>query len=572
MIGSWAGHGRARWPAAVLAALALAGAAGAQAPPPDARVRRQLTLEVRSALVSDLTDRLSAATGIRLEAERDIGAERVTLYATRARLDGLQNALAALYRSGWLASEAGDRTRYRLKSHAGLLAQAEQVRARRRGLFLARLYDLERTLARVGPEQTAAQLRGNLSRRRPELGPAELGQITPAYVAQAQLLLPLRFGLAPELLRTGVAAQPFARLSSIQRDLFSRFYLAQAASLSDEDAPPGGAPDPAALSWPRARLEYRLLYGDRSAGLILLGRTGTSDSWATAVFTSAAFDLPDYASLYPEAAVRPVDADLYRRLDLQIEAGASWDQALGALSRAAGINLLSDSYLRPEAFAPSPPALNLRGVTLMEALEALARRHHCVWWKSGDWYLFRSRQWADERRVAVPDRAVRLLGQSLAGDTRASSESLAGLAALTDEQLLTLHLHGSAAGQRGVRPQDFDYDEVTLARAGLTIFAQLAEGQREMARAEGIPYVLLNPVQQFLFDNLAYDRGLDLDPRSQARWRFAVRDDFERRRLPTGWAEVGSVSLDFDCAAHGVRTASLAVRTPAFDRPARGAP
>lgn len=573
---SFYGRGLLRRPVLLLlAAAALAGArlAMAQEAPraADPRLEKAFALEVRAATVGSVLDRLSTAMGVRLDTDRTIGYERVTLYAPRATVGGLQEALGALYQSTWSASGSGEDTRYRLGSNDALLARAEQLRTQRRSEFVAQLLQLERDVTRRGAAATAARLKAAVQERRPDLPQASVDQITAGYVDQAQLLEPLRPNLSPVLQRTGFTWLPLNRLSGPAQRLATAFYLAQGGATEPADtnrALPAFALDPGALYWPRARIEYRLLYGDRWAGDILLARVGTSDSWANAVLSSALFPLPDYGSLYSDVAKRPTDAASYKQVNIKIDPTIqSWDQALAAISQGANINVLSDVYLRPDVFRPADPKRVLSGATLSQLLDHVADYYGCIWWKAGDFYVFRNRMWAEERRVAVPDRLLQTMGSNLASDQQLSAEALNGLSALTDEQLLTLHLYGSAAGNAEAPQGSFDFEEVSLAHAGLLMISQMTDAQRVQARGSGLPFALMTPVQQYLFTSLAYDRGIASVPATQMGWSFAFRDAFERRKVGAGWAEVGQIMLDFNCGLNGVRQARLAARAPAYERP-----
>ena len=566
-------------PASLLIGLALlcAGARSglAQAEPAaDGRLSRGVTLEVRAATVGSTVDRLGAALDIPMETDRSLSGERITLYAPNARVSQLQQALASLFQSTWVATGSGEQARYRLRGNDALLARAETLRGQRRSQFLARLLELETDVGRRGAAASAQRVRAAVAARRPDLPQESLDQITADYVAQALLLEPLRFGLGSTLLRTDVAWTPLARLNQRQLNLAATFYLGRAPDSVVEAAEDGTSVptptglDPAALRWPRARVEYRMLYGDRWSGPQLLTRVGTSDSWANALLSSALFPLPDYASLY--TIVRPTDTATYRPIDVKIDPTVqTWDQALAAISRRADINVVSDVYLRPDVFRPAEPKRILEGINLAQLLDKVSDYYGYVWWKEGDFYVFRHRMWAEERRVAVPDRTLQSMGASLAADQALSSEALTNLAALSEEQLLTLHLYGTAAGRADAPLAAFDFEEMSLLRAGLTLFSQLSESQRELARGRGVPFAVMNPVQQYLFSSLAYDRGVILNPDDQAEWSFRLTDRFERRRVGAGWAEVGQISLDFDCGIHGTRTTTMAARVPAYERPAR---
>lgn len=557
--------------AGLFGAVRAGGAAPAE-PPADARLGKAFSLEVRAATVGSVFDKLSSAMGVRMDADRAVAGERITLYAPKATVGGLQDAVGALYQSGWSAVGLGEETRYHLRGNESLLSRAEQLRTQRRQQFVTRLLALEQEVGNGSAAAAAARLKVEVERRRPDLPQSSLDQITADYVSQAMLVGPLRFGVAPTLVRSGFGWAPLNRLSDPAQRMATSFYLAQGSSpVEANGARPASAPaanlDPNALLWPRARIEYRLLYGDRWAGNVLLTRIGTSDSWANALLSSALFPLPDYGSLYTDVIKRPTDATSYKQVDVKIDPTVqSWDQVLSALSKGANINVLSDAYLRPDVFRPVEPKRILSGYTLTNLLDHIADYYGCVWWKEGDFYIFRNRMWAEEQRVSVPDRLLQTMGSSLAENEGLSPGALNGLAALTEEQLLTLHLYGSAVGNPDAPASAFDFEEASLVHAGFMLLSQMTEAQRTQARGRGLPYTLMTPVQQYLFASLAYDRGIALNPYEVDAWGFQYEDRFDRRKLGAGWAEVGQITMDFNCGPSGNRRAKLAARVPAYEK------
>lgn len=542
---------------------ALAGAAGAQAPDP--RLAKELSVEARAAAVDDLAVRLGRAVGVSLEADPVLAGRRVTLIAPKTTVAGLQAALAALYRTAWRPLGPGPAPGYRLQANRTLEEAARRLSEQRRAAFLARLVVMGQSLRPRTEGATAAAVRADVARRQPVLPPDAVAAITPEYLRQTVLMTPVRQGMFGLLLRTGSALTPLAVLPPEYQRLFGEFFREQFQSAAPAGATPGLAE--AILSSPRARLDYRLLYGDRWTGPLVLARVGAPDNWATAMLPAALFDLPDFSALYPEASRRPVEAEAYRRVDLQLDPEAqTWEQALTAIARAAEINVLSDAFLRPEVFRPAGKPAPILAGTLAELLDRACAYYGCYWWKAGDYYLFRSRNWADEERAAVPERLLQSLGTALTSGARLPPNDLASLAALSDEQLLTMHLYGSAPGLPVAPPEAFDFNEIQLARNGLTLFAQLDAPQRQLALGAGMPYLAMSPSQQQLFAQLAAERGA-ADGRAEVdRWSFRVQDQFRRQRHPGGWASVGAVQLLFELGSGGTRAVELAVRAPVVEQ------
>lgn len=542
----------------------------APAPPaPETGLARELTVEVRSAGLADLVERLGASVALPMSAAPEIGRERVTLYAGSATTASLQQALAALYHTEW-SGGPGERAGMRLEDHDELLAAARGLRGRRNALFITRLLETQQALGRRTHESLAAAIRTGVARREPYLSRETLADITPEFIRQTLLLGPLRMGMGATLARNGNVWAPFQRLPAASQGLLAAFFLEQAAPEGEAEAvrTDSGGPSPFVLNYPQARLEYRLLYGDRWTGNVLLVRVGASDNWAEALLPSVLYDLPDYGSLYPEARVRPSDDALYKSTTLQINPETmSWDVALTTVARAAGIRVLSDSYPRPSVFASATPAPAITGLTFNELIERMAAYYGYVWWQEGDFFLFRSRMWAEEGRVAVPESVLQALGRDIGDDRRLAAHNFATLASLSDEQTLTLHLSGSAAGRPIVPTDHFDYGEIQLARYGLVMLAQMNDEQRTLARGEGIPVRLLPAPAQSIFAATAFDRGIDLDPDEADRWTLRVTEQFDRQRLQAGLAEVGTLQFRFDYGAAGDRRTTLALRAPALDPP-----
>jgi hypothetical protein len=323
---------------------------------------------------------------------------------------------------------------------------------------------------------------------------------------------------------------------------------------------------------PQSRLEYRILFGDRWTDDLFVARVGAADNWASAVLPASLFALPDYTSLYPEA-VAPDGADpaLSRNVNVNFDTDAmGWDQALLRAARAGKVNVLSDSHLRPDVFRPDEKGPIIVGTTLGETLSRLADYYGYIWWKEGDWYLFRNRLFGEYERTAIPPRVSRTVAANLAEDSRLTTPGIAALAGLSSEQLLTMHLFAQAKGMPYAPASDLDLNRIDLARIGLLIYAELTEAQRELARGGGLPFVLLTPAQQYLFVNTAYERGLVLDPYDRDLWRFQARETFGREKFPTGWAQVGHLRFTFDYAGME-REAQLGVRVPTAERNADAA-
>jgi len=568
---------RTFWLALTAAALgAVTSSAGRAQEGPDARLDRQLALEVRMADLGQLTAQVAKSLNVPLETDSAMGDRIVTLHAERTSVRGLQNALARTFRANWQIIGDGDARHYRLAESASFSSAVEGLRRHRRFTFLNRVLQTEAALARRRPDVLATSLRRDVARRLPYLPQDTLNQITPEFVNQALMASPLRLGLVDELARTGRALVPLYRLSPVHQRLIASLFLERYESglsrtqlSSNLEAPrdlPPGVPDPRVLYIPQSRLEYRLLFGDRWTEDLFVARVGAADNWASAVLPSALFDLPDYSGLYADVPPVPAnDAALARNVNVNVDTDAvGWDQALLMVARAGKVNVLSDTYLRPDVFRPEEKGPIVVGTTLGETLDRLAEYYGYIWWKEGDWYLFRSRLFGEQERAAVPPRVTRTVAADLAENDRLTTEGIATLAALTSEQLQSMHLFARAEGKPYAPADEFDLNQIELARVGLTIQAELSEAQRELARGRGLPFVLLSPAQQYLFLSTANERGLMLDPNDRDLWRFQSRETFAKEKFPTGWAQVGTVRFVFDYAGME-RESEIGVRVPTVE-------
>lgn len=555
----------------------------------DARLTQAFSVEVRAADLGEVVARLAKALGVRMDTQPEIGGRRITAYASKASLFSVQQSTAALFHTRWSASGTGAETHYQLLNDTGVHAQADRLRLQRRQTFLTSLMATEASLRTRDAQDVTDELRESVNRRLSFLPPKALDELSPDFVRQASLLAPLRLGMLPTLQREGSVWASFRGLPLPQQELLASFViqrfrqqrLRQRAADRDRELgetprsrptvlsagiASGGSLGPAVLDYPQARMEYRLLHGDRWTGSVLQVRVGASDNWTTAILPSVLYDIPDYASLYPEARQKPGELNLEKNLNVRIDTETmNWDQALTAMAKTAGINVMSDSYPRPSVFRPSGPGPILIGTTVRETLDKVSQYYGYVWWRYGDFYLFRHRLWAEEERVAVPQRVLQSIGANLTRDGALSNEDLTALAGLTDEQLLSMHLYGRAASAP-YAPQDaFDLNQIQIVRAALLMAAQMDPQQLRLARDEGIPYSLMSPVQQFIFGSMVFDRGIVYTPQDQDLWVLRLTDDFKRERTSTGGSETGALRILFDFGSPGVRTATLAIRAPVVE-------
>lgn len=541
-------------------AAALAGGPASQAAPPapaeETSETRKLNLEARAAGVGAFLDKVGEALEVRLRADPELGQQRLTIAAKDVALPQLRTALEALYEARWRATGRDEKTGlssdWHLVHNESLQARAGEARARRREALLRGLLVLRETALRAGPDARARGLRDELARRSPAL-PAHLREQVDASMLQDLSLLQLLSGTAGEtLLRDGSVWTPARRLPPAPRRAFGAFFAR-------------GAPGPGTLiDHPQARVEYRVLYGDGWSGPSLLLRAGWSDRWATRLFPGFLAGLDDDAGLLTGPASRAVDAEFRKPVSVEIDAAAlTWDQALLNFARAAGVSVLSDSFPRPSPTALPGGEARIRGSDVGHTLDRLCAAYGYVWWKSGPFYLFRHRYWSEESRVEVPSALLPDLGRTVDRSGRLSNADLVALSALDDERLLSLRLYGSSEGLPAAPADAFDFNELQLTRAGLTLFGQMNDHLRELARADGAPYRLMNAEQRRTLEATARDRGIPLDTRDEAGPSFRLKDRFIREKGSGGWVQNGGIRLEFDYGGGVTRWTYLSLRLPA---------
>ncbi len=564
---------------AVLLTALLAGALPVPAAP-DARLDPRLAkslvrLEVRAADLDEVIRQLSGAMAVELQADASLSGRRVTLYAEKISLFSIQAASAALFQGSWKTDGTGDDASYTLTASADFDRTVERLRAQRRAVMVRRVTEIATSLRSRSPAAVAAELRAQVARRRPRLPEESLQLIDAGFARQFLPARPLLLGIDKVLITHGAAWIPFSRLPAATRAELSLVYADSRSRTAMRD-PSTSAPGPTAgpsaaevLAAPQARLEYRFIYGDRWTGPLLLIRLGAGDHWATFTIPSSLFELPGYASLYPQSARNPAALEQKQPLDLKVNTDEmTWDQAVTAVAKAAHINVLTDSYLRPAVFPPPTPGPVLSSPSLKELLDKICEHYGYIWWRLGDIYLFRHRYFPEEQRVSVPEALGQVLGAT-ASRGKLGPRGIVSLASLTDEQLLTAHLYASAGGRNRAPGAAFDLNEMQTARAALALMSRLDESQATAAADQGLGVTAAAPDFQTLFANIGDDRGFPFDTDEAEFWRFRVAEAHTLDTTGIGRAMAGQVTFTLDYASAGTRTVRLALRFPAPPAPRR---
>lgn len=527
------------------------------APAPSGAAERPLALEVRKAEVQRFLEQLSSSLDLPISADPALHSRRISIFAPRATLQSLRPALGSLYGGSWAAAES------RLKASPVVTAAAQVLLLQRRQQFIDRVVELALRIEAGEGEAAAGAIRESVRRREPALPPEAIAEISPGYLAQALLALPLAGDMGHLLAQTGSAMAPLRLLPPAFQQLFAAFYGEQF----------GEAPfSQSGLTLPQARIDYRLLYGDRWTGTMLVMRAGTEDRWAEAMLPAVLFDLPEDLSIYPARQRPGGDESVLTGLVLDPNR-QSWEEALALISSDQKINILTDAHLRPEVFRPGTRLPTITAANRRDLLNRAAQAYGYDWWREGDWYIFRHRRWAEEEAAAPPAELLASAASDLARTGRLSSGTLIALAALPEGQLLSLDLAGRAGSRGQADPEDFDLNRLELVRQGLLLFALLPPGQTDLARTSGIPLSLMPEAAQLRFAGIGYGRGTTPARDSVDSWRFSLRDTLVRTREPAGWSYAGEVTLLLEMGPAGRREARLSLRLPlSGSEPAEPAP
>lgn len=547
---------------------------------------KSLSIDVRSAPLADVVAEMAAAGGVTMRLGRALkpststgaGDQRITLYADRASVGDFQHVVAALLRLQWTHDEPEARSggqastgrsralSYTLDDDPQARAQASALRRRQANHFLD---GVQATAAAVASRASAApyarQLRDTFGRGHPEFDARTLEKIDVDFLRQSLLATPLTLPLRTQLTQSRWIGFPLGWLDDAHAALMTAFLYGEPGAGPAEGHAAALLHDPDALAQSGARLQYRLVFGDRWTDTLLVTQVGAPGNWKTAILPSILYRHEDGSAIYPESRKRPSDASVWRRLPPRFAAVAgNWDDTLVRLARAMKINVASDSYTRPQIFDITQKVSDLAGLPLIDALDRLSSAYGMFWWKDGDWYLFRSRTWGEEENVAVPDRFLRRWTESVRQSGALSADDLNLLGTLGDEQIMTLNLLAASSPVGGVADGTgavlgaLDLDGAWLAQAGLLLFRSLAPAQRQLALNGGLPALWLAPTQQQFFAAVAAELGFVPEPEALPEWGFAIEQRFPRTSGERGPVS-GAVSLVWRFGPTLRRVAEVAV-------------
>jgi hypothetical protein len=482
--------------------------------------------------------RAATAAGARVSVTGPAGDLRVTLHAARTTPSELQGALRDLLRLRVSRRGTEGQESTALSLDPRLSAQADAWRLRQADATLRGFLRIADQLLTGHENDTVRGQQERFRQEHPEFPKAALAVLNASYLRQSLLLTPLTPAARGQLTSSGWLWFPLAWLLPDDQALLASFaHRGPGRAAVEESQWQSGVTG--------ARVQYRLLYGDRWTDQMLLAQVGTPGAWSMAMLPSILVRAKDASSLYPQAADHADDADVWRRLPSRFDvAGKDWDTVLIELATAMQIKLAADSYSRPWLFNTDRQLPEIAGIPLRDALDRLCQQHGYFWWKQNGWYLLRSRNWVEESRVAVPDRLLRGWLDSARIKGGLTDADLLQMATLTDEQLLTLNLRSLPAGEVQFPGTGFDPDAAALMAQSLSLFRSLPPAQREMALGGGLPALWLPPPQQALFAGIAALAGTPLLPEEAETWSFRVNQEFSTVSSP-GHPPSGSVIAEW---------------------------
>jgi hypothetical protein len=532
-------------------------ATGGESPGPPRE--KAIAVDVRSAALADVLTRASEATGVKMTAGGAAGDQRVTLHAGRTTAGELRQALQDLLRLKSRPSGTDTSPEYSLTADHAFAGQVEAWRLRQTNAFMDSLLRTASGFEGGREAKTLEATRDRFRRDHPEFTETMLAPLTADYLRQSALVTALPPAARTQLARSGSISLPVAWLWPAAPSLLLAFAQSGAGWFAlDQDAVGTGAPV--------SRVQYQLLYGDRWTDRMLVVQIGAPGEWSTAVLPFILFRQQDDSALYPAAAERPDDPDVWRRLPPHFDTRRDWDSVLVELAKRMGIKLAADSYARPWLFHADQPLPDISGIPLREALDRLCRQHGYFWWKQDGWYCLRSRAWTEENRVAVPDRLPRGWVESIRARGALSGSELFQLAGLSEEQLLTLDLESSPPGSDQFMSSGFNPNEAALMANGLLLFHLLPAQEQELALTAGVPALWMPAAPQNLFAAAAAQVGAPLLPEMAESWGFRVRQGFGSVVEAGDHPVSGEVSVEWQWGPGDLARAAVSISDRALHR------
>jgi hypothetical protein len=448
----------------------------------DSRATMAVTIDEPGDHLGAILERLSAGTGVRLEAATPM-ADTALVCRYVGTLAGFLDALAAFFAADrehkprWLRSGPPDHARFRLERDLATVQVVERLRRDRESDLVQRMEGMLRV-----PTMTADDWQ-NLSRTDPRLAAALKGARTYAMGSKALQ----QFGQLPAEQRRQVYAG--GRVTLLLAALAGRRSPGeQMRDLVGGDATKWSGQGRITYSMagpgPLQRSFCWTLEGDPEHPNI--GCAG--GSCVTQIFPDLAADRQvidwrqRYGDPWPQdtAKVRfmlPGDPqpDLMRRRDVLLR-----------IAHRASINLIADEAgrsLEAQMFPPTGTVAQLldHACHLQPRLgEWETENHGSFWRKAGDSYLVRSLSWPEEEVHLIPYRWVKTWRESEKKNGRLTLEDVLAMAALHPQQLVQLALWYPQA------------DRIAKAQGPLRWYSRAAPNLKaRLAKPPGLPLAML---------------------------------------------------------------------------------
>lgn len=525
----------------------------------DERLSAPITVSLPAQPVDEVLRRLSGSSPSRLQANRPLAWERVSLFARDIPLQQILLGLSDLLNAEWESQGDGEQPQRQVL--------VQSVRARR---YEERLWRDTRERASQPlfalahytrtPAQQWAKREKSLGETEPDdplLSYTNLKSLAqPSSHAALQLLTTLSLAQRQTLLEYGRLFLRWRAMSPRQRELTAAMVGDPQGSNNAYrygDRLPGEVAQKNAeesLAW----LEQfgLVLYAgmDPATGAVVsYGIDLGSAQFPYAFFGHALFEpslLPVRGRPYPPPpdAVPAVYDDLERmpfppKFRLSTDRAYAWSEVVEQLSQHLPMPLFSDDFTGTRDPRSRIELPDLARLNLAEALDALCKAHGRLWWREGDALFFRSRTWFVERRYEVPPPTLALLSERLGKEHRLDTVVVAALSRLTLQQLQGLAGAANFQLDRGhARLRGSVFFQAQRAFLFLQFYSTLsASQQRQVLSSQGLTWERMPLSQQHaFFDLAAISQGRRvLKERDRLSFRIPQEKPYPAKKADAAW-------------------------------------
>lgn len=454
-------------------------------PPEDARLQKPITLHLRAKPVKQVLAEISETTGVQMRPSADVAELRLSVFVKNLSLHTLQSRIADVLHLSWEVKRSDDPAppAYLLYRSRRNRDEAERLAQRREQAHRKRLEEAIAALAR-SPEAIDAMIKQRPDFIDPLTFPSVrrnlglLGQLSPtqrAHLYQGNRLSFNLYDLPPAL-------QKQINDTRAARDPVDLSNTIIAGNASPEEAqrilntPPKGTV---------TTIRFERSSSGQRIGIRVFGTVNGHGRFASLLGEVGGLTVEDevYKDVfYPERSEEEYAAARRKQEIEKSIASTNFDEWLEKLAAAAGINIVSESYVERNARAYALPAGE---TTMEETLDRLVSPNNRLWWKKGDVYLIHKKYWFKEQLASIPEEMLKRV-KAILKDRYASLEDWAELGRLTRPQWGSLNSLGLA------EPEALESME-PLA----TLFAALSPAQRTwLFRPSGLRAGALRPAVQ----------------------------------------------------------------------------